>query len=136
MPDSYPPLVNHVTNQPPTLGEKISDTATEVNNKLTDMGRAVETKIDENRNAAASGLQQAATSLHQNADHLPGVDSISGLAHGAADKLSATANYVRDHDFRKMMADVEVVVKSNPGPSLVVAIVIGFLAGRAFTGRD
>jgi hypothetical protein len=30
-----------------------------------------------------------------------------------------------------MMADVEEVVKKNPGRSLLVAVAVGFLAGRA-----
>jgi len=28
------------------------------------------------------------------------------------------------------------MVKNNPGPSLMVAAVIGFLVGRAFTSND
>jgi len=34
-----------------------------------------------------------------------------------------------------MMEDVETVVKNNPGRSLLVAAVIGFLVGRAFAAR-
>jgi hypothetical protein len=34
------------------------------------------------------------------------------------------------------MADVETLVKNNPGPSLLGAAVIGFLAGRAFSNND
>ena len=33
------------------------------------------------------------------------------------------------------MADVETVVKNNPGPALLVAAVCGFMLGRALT-RD
>jgi hypothetical protein len=31
-----------------------------------------------------------------------------------------------------MLADVEQIVKKNPGPSLLAAVVVGFLVGRAF----
>ena len=59
------------------------------------------------------------------------------MAHAAAESLSTTATYVREHDVRKMMTDVEALVKNNPGPSLFAAAVIGFLAGRAFSSsRD
>jgi hypothetical protein len=34
------------------------------------------------------------------------------------------------------MANVETLVKNNPGPSLLAAAVIGFLAGRAFSSND
>jgi hypothetical protein len=35
-----------------------------------------------------------------------------------------------------MMADVETLVKNNPGRSLLAAGVIGFLVGRAFSNND
>jgi hypothetical protein len=31
-----------------------------------------------------------------------------------------------------MLSDVEGMVKRNPGPSLLIAVAIGFLIGRAF----
>ena len=55
---------------------------------------------------------------------------MSDLAHATADKLSSSADYLRKNDFPKMMADVETVVRNNPGPSLIVAGVIGFLVGQ------
>jgi hypothetical protein len=35
-----------------------------------------------------------------------------------------------------MMADVETVVRRNPGPSLLVAGALGFLIGRAFRSNN
>lgn len=130
-------FVDGATNEHLTLGEKISDAAGQMKDKVSDIGRTAVTKIDENRDAAAGGLQKAATALHQNAGSLPGGEKVSGMAHAAAESLSTTATYVREHDVRKMMTDVEALVKNNPGPSLFAAAVIGFLAGRAFSSsRD
>jgi ElaB/YqjD/DUF883 family membrane-anchored ribosome-binding protein len=114
-----------------TVGEKISDTAAQVKDRVSDLGRTAADKIDQNRDAAASGLERTASALHEKADRLPGGERVGGLAHDAADKLSSTADYVREHDVNKMMVDVETLVKNNPGPSLLAAAVIGFLAGRA-----
>ncbi|MGC4050235.1 MAG: hypothetical protein QM757_12695 [Paludibaculum sp.] len=63
------------------------------------------------------------------------METISGLTHSAADKLSETAEYVREHDVDTMMTDVKKVVRRNPGPSLLIAAVIGFLVGRAFSSN-
>ena len=136
MSETYSPYTNHSDAETPAIGEKISDATKQAGNKLADIGHEAETKFDQNRTAAASGLQDAAESLHRQADHLPGVDSVSEMAHGAADKLSATANYFRNHDLKRMMRDVEAVVKSNPGPSMLAAVVVGVVVGRAFRGRD
>ena len=128
-------LGNTVMEEAASVGGKLSETAMQVKDKLTDFGRTATSKIDENRDAAASGLQKAASALHDRAENLPGVDTVSNLAHDAANKLTATADYVREHDANRMMADVETLVKNNPGPSLLAAVVVGFLAGRAFSNN-
>ena len=99
------------------------------------MAQAAAGKIDENRTAAAGGLESAASTLHQKADSLPGSESVKGAAHKAADALSSTADYVRENDVKSMMADVQQLVKNNPGPALLTAAVLGFLVARTFS-RD
>jgi ElaB/YqjD/DUF883 family membrane-anchored ribosome-binding protein len=123
-------------DEPSTLSEKISDTATQVKDKVSDLGRTAADKIDENRDATAGGLDKAAAALHETAEGLPGGEKVTSLAHATAEKLSSTADYVREHDVNRMMADVETLVKNNPGRSLLAAAVIGFLVGRAFSSND
>ncbi|HTF62900.1 MAG TPA: hypothetical protein VK638_09330 [Edaphobacter sp.] len=127
---------NPLADEPSTVGEKLSDTAAQVKDKVSDLGRTAVNTIDENRDAAASGLEKAASALHEKAESLPGGEKVSSLAHGAAEKLNSTAGYVREHNVNRMMADVETLVKNNPGPSILAAVVIGFLAGRAFSSND
>jgi ElaB/YqjD/DUF883 family membrane-anchored ribosome-binding protein len=136
MPNKPGTFSDHVVDEGSTVGEKLSETAAQVKDKVSDLGRSAANKIDENREAAAGGLKKAASALHENAESLPGGEKVSGLAHAAADKLSSTADYVREHDVSRMMADVERLVKNNPGPSLLAAAVIGFLAGRAFSSSS
>jgi len=127
---------NPLADEPSTVGEKLSDTAAQVKDKVSDLGRTAVNTIDENRDAAASGLEKAASALHEKAESLPGGEKVSSLAHDAAEKLNSTAGYVREHNVNRMMADVETLVKNNPGPSILAAVVIGFLAGRAFSSND
>jgi ElaB/YqjD/DUF883 family membrane-anchored ribosome-binding protein len=118
------------------MKNKVSDTASQMKDKVSDLGRTATQKIDDNREAAASGLDKAASTLHDTADSLPGGEKLTGLAHSTADTLSTTADYVRQHNVNSMMADVETLVKNNPGASLLGAAVIGFLVGRAFSSND
>jgi ElaB/YqjD/DUF883 family membrane-anchored ribosome-binding protein len=115
------------------LADKISETASQATHKIKDLGRTTADKIDQNRDSAADGLDAAASKIHQQAENLPGGEKVTNLAHSAADKLTSTADYVRQHDLSSMMTDVERLVKNNPGPSLLFAGVIGFLVGRAFS---
>ncbi len=119
-----------------TATEKASEVASQVKDKVSDLGHTAVDKMDQNRSAAAGGLQSAASALHKNAESLPGGEKVASLAHSAADNLTSTAEYVREHDVKSMMADVEQLVKKNPGPSLVAAAVVGFLVGRAFSTND
>jgi hypothetical protein len=62
------------------------------------------------------------------ADQLPGGPKVQEFANAAAERLSTTADYMRSHDAKRMLSDVERVVKNNPGPSLVIAAAFGFSA--------
>jgi ElaB/YqjD/DUF883 family membrane-anchored ribosome-binding protein len=108
----------------------ISETVERTQEKLEGAGRTVQERMDRTRAAAADKLEGVATSLHDRGD------KAGDLAHRAADKMEATARYMRDHDMRTMVGDAENIVKRRPGPSLFIAAVIGFLIGRAFRTSD
>jgi hypothetical protein len=136
MPNYIPSTMGeNMSNEASALDDKVSDGATQVKNKVSEMGRKAADQIDENLGAAANGLDRAAAGLHERADHLPGVERAEALAHGAADKLSATADYVRSHDVDRVLGDLKVLVAKHPGPSLLAAGVIGFWLGRTLIGN-
>ena len=118
------------------LEDQLSDFAATAKDKAADLGRTTASKIDDNRETAAGSIESVASALHEKAESLPGGEKVAGLAHSAADKLSGTADYVREHDVNSMMADVERLVKANPGPALVASAILGFLVARAFSSRD
>ena len=114
---------NPPTNGDPTLAEQASSAASHLKEKVSDLGQSAVTKIDESRVSAAGGLESAAS-------------AVTGAAHSTADKLTSTAEYLRGHDVKAMMTDVEHLVRKNPGPSLVAAAAVGFLTARAFRRSD
>ncbi len=136
MPNTNTSFGDSTLNEPSGVGEKLSNTAAQVKDKVSDLGRTAADTIDENRQNAATGLEKAASALHAQAETLPGGEHVSHLAHATAEKLSSTAGYVREHDVNRMMADVQTLVKNSPGPSLLAAAVVGFLVGRAFSSND
>ena len=112
--------------------DKVSDAASSARQKVSEAGRQAADKIDEKRGPAADALHSAASTLHEKAEDFPGGETVKTVAHSAAEKLESTASYIREHDVRSMLSDVEEMVKRNPGPSLLIAVAIGFLIGRAF----
>ncbi len=115
-----------------SVKDKVTETASNVKQKAAEAGRQVAGNIDQKRGPAADALHSAASTIHEKAESLPGGDTAKNVVHSAADKLESTAGYIREHDVRAMVSDVEDIVKRNPGPSLLVAAAIGFLIGRAF----
>ena len=102
---------------------------------VADMARAATQTVDDARQTAAERLGSAASAVGDRADQLPGGPKIQRFAQAAAERLSTTADYVRSHDAKRMLADVERVVKNHPGPSLMIAAAFGVVIGRALT-RD
>jgi ElaB/YqjD/DUF883 family membrane-anchored ribosome-binding protein len=117
------------------MGDKLGDAASTARNTVSNLGRSAVEAADNNREAAARGLQTAAATIRERADSLPGGQKVADFANGAADRLSSTADYVRHHDVRGMVDDLERLVKNNPAPCLVAAAAIGFVIGRA-VARD
>jgi hypothetical protein len=116
-------------------GAELSERASLVKDRVSGMARTAVDTIDDSRSTAADRLETAASALRDKADRLPGGEKVSGFAHATADRLSTTADYVRTRDINRMSRDVVTLVKNNPGSSLLVAAVFGFLLGRAMT-RD
>ena len=113
----------------PAVSKKLSDTATQVNRKVSDLGSTAAHTIIENRDAAARGLEKAASPLHEKAESLPGGERVISV-------LRSTADYVRKHDVKQMIGDVDTLVKNNPGPSLLFAAVFGFMIAQTFSNND
>lgn len=118
------------------LQSKVAQAAGETKQQVADAGRKTVDKIDEQRQAAASGLESAASTLHESAEKLPGGEKVSQAAHATADKVQQTADYVREHDVNAMVQDVQHLVKRHPGGSLLAAAAVGFLVGRLFGSGD
>src|SRR3954453_18560452 len=82
--------------------QKIADAASQAKDKLAGMGRTAASKIDQNRERAADGLERAPSAIHQKAHSLPGGEKVSNIAHTASHKLAKTATYVRQNDVNNM----------------------------------
>ena len=134
-------MSNKTTDSNPTaadarkMARDFSEGARTVASSMTDAARDAAATLDESRATAADGLDAAASALQDGAEGLPGGKTVRNVARATADRLGTSAEYVRTHDARRMMADVESLVKSNPGPALAVAAAFGFLLGRSLS-RD
>ena len=116
--------------QADTFGQDAADKVREVRDATADAARAATKKVDEARPAVAERLDMAASMIEERAEGIPGGQKVKEFAQAAADSLSGTADYMRSHDARRMVSDVQTFVRNNPGPALLIAAALGFMLGR------
>jgi ElaB/YqjD/DUF883 family membrane-anchored ribosome-binding protein len=106
-----------------TLAEKAAD----AKESLTELGRRAADKLEDSRDSTARALDKTATSLHS------GADQFSHVGHYAADRLQATADYVRETDLESIFDDVQNLVRRYPAQALAGAAILGFLVARGLS---
>lgn len=117
------------SDSPGATAEGLKEKARRAKQKALDAAQNAFDKIDKRREPTANTLQSAASTLHQQSER------VSKVAHRTADRLQSTADYVREHDARGMVKDLQVVVKEHPAGTLLAAVAFGFLFGRVFRRR-
>jgi ElaB/YqjD/DUF883 family membrane-anchored ribosome-binding protein len=127
------PLDQSLKNSVEGVAERAGNRANAIKESVSDMARTATQTVDEGRQTAAERLGSAASAVRDRADQLPGGPKVQQFAHAAAEQLSTTADYVRNNDAKRMLADVQSLVRKNPGPSLAIAAAFGFLVGRSLT---
>lgn len=113
----------------------LRETAGAVKDKARQFGQAAADRIYENREGVAGALDHAAATMHGRAANLPGGEKVVRVATSAADKLSATAEYVRRHEVRTAVGDLEALIRRYPGRSIGIAAFLAFLLGKSI-GRS
>lgn len=113
---------NHIPDQ-------VEDLAADAMGELREAGRRLNKTAEDARSEAVKGLHTAAENMRREArdrgisgDALRGIDE---TAHG----LERAAGYLKGSTFETVGRDVERVVKSNPLPTLGIALVIGLIIG-------
>ena len=103
------------------IAEQVGQRATQVKEKVADLGRKAGDKIDEQRVRAAGTLDSTASAIHERGDKL--ASTTSNAMHATADKIQSVSDYLREHDSRAMMDDFQDLVRRYPGQALAAAAV-------------
>jgi hypothetical protein len=106
------------------VGAKTRERAEQIRNEASET-------IDRQRQSAASGLDRMASTIHEKAEHIPGGRKAADMAHTVARGMESTASYLRGHDLADMSEDAMNLCRRYPTQSLISALAIGFLVGRA-----
>ena len=114
-----------------TLTKAASELGNEAKESMEELGRAAGRKLDEALNETGDALHTAASSVRTTGRR--GLKAIDNFTTGAADRLDATASYVKHHDLRGMLTGLRKFTRRHPTRSLLAAAAIGLLAGSALS---
>ena len=124
--------------------DKASAALSGAKDKLADVGSTVRDRAGSAKDSLADALESGANKLRQRGgdNSLSGATATGGSVAVADDAMSqvttkvaggmeATADWLREADLDGMKASVEKQVKEHPGRTLLIAVGVGYLLGKA-----
>jgi len=110
------------------IKDKLSGATSQLKSTAADFGRSAQQNIDKNLQSAANALEGASSAIRSK---LPADRSgkVASVGYTAAEKIDATARYLRLHDSGDMVRGAESWARQNPGAALGSALALGFIIG-------
>lgn len=108
--------------------EKAGELGGQAKEKASQAGEKIHSGSDKGIDAAASGLEQAATMLRKQGEQREG--TIGTAAAKSADTLETASTYLHEKDTDQLMTDLESLVRKKPVESVLVAAGIGFVLSK------
>ena len=135
-------------NPSQSIGDRARDIAGVTRDRLADVGSTVRDRAGTIKDSLADALESGADRLRNRTPGGPGGVALAGQPGAASAALTedgrvghatqkvaggmdATANWLRDADLDSLKATVERQVKEHPGRSLLIAVGVGYLLGKA-----
>lgn len=109
--------------------EKIGERASELKSSLADR---LEQGAEKLRQRAHSGSGQYAGATGDGTVGVSQNDKMTQVADKVAGGMQSTANWVRNADLDTVKGDIERQVKDHPARTLLVAVGLGYVLGKAF----
>jgi hypothetical protein len=126
------------------VADRARDIAGNAKDKLADVGSSVRQGAGNAKDKLADALESGADKLRnrRSSAQLSGStgttdvavsgDGVNQVADRVAGGMQATADWLRETDLDTMRAGVERQVKEHPGRTLLIAVGLGYLLGKAF----
>jgi hypothetical protein len=126
------------------ISDRARDLAGTAKSKLADVGSSVREGAGTAKDKLANALESGAGKLRQRGarGEMSGAtgttdvavtgDGVSQVSDRVAGGMQATADWLREADLDNMRLGVERQVKEHPGRTLLIAVGLGYLLGKAF----
>lgn len=124
------------------IADRAREVAGAARDRLADVGHNVRDQTGAAKDKLADLLETGAGKLRQRRGEMAGATGTSDVSVSADDRMTqvndrvaggmqATADWLREADFDHLRAGVERQVKEHPGRTLLIALGLGYLLGKA-----
>jgi hypothetical protein len=111
-----------------TAADKTKEVLSSAAGRAKDLGKSAAQAVDAATAKVGSGIETAAEKLRDKGPH----EGLMGAATSkVADTMERGGRYLEREGLTGMAEDVTATIKRHPVPSLLIALGIGFLIGRA-----
>jgi hypothetical protein len=127
------------------IADRAKDVAGGAKERISDVGSTVRERAGQAKNSLADALEAGADRLrNRGGQQLAGTTGygeasvttdggkVAQLGERVAGGLQSSANWLREADLDGLRQGVERQVKENPGRTLLIAVGLGYLLGKAF----
>jgi hypothetical protein len=111
-----------------TLADQAQQAVSNVADRAREVGSAASRSADDLAGRVGSGLESAAGSIR---DHSPRSGMLGDAASSVASGLESGGRYLQEEGLSGIANDFTDLVKRNPIPALLLAVVVGVLIARA-----
>jgi ElaB/YqjD/DUF883 family membrane-anchored ribosome-binding protein len=146
--DASSPQGNLAGDSSQGIGDRAKDIAGSARDKLADVGSTVRDRAGSMKDSLADAIESGADKLRNRGANMgSGGAMLAGETGGSSvavsdgrvtqvsDKLAggmqATANWLRETDLDSVKQSLETQVKEHPGRTLLIAVGVGYLLGKA-----
>ncbi len=147
-PSSSPTGATDAANPGQGITDRARDIAGVTRDKLADVGGTVRDRVGTIKDSLADALESGADKLRNRTPDVGGGALLAGntpqsqvagtidrredqVSATVAGSMEATANWLRDADLDSIKASIERQVKEHPGRTLLIAVGLGYLLGKA-----
>jgi hypothetical protein len=124
------------------LGDRARGAMSSAGEKLSGVGSTLKERAGGAKDSLANALEAGADRLRARTDGMAAAGVTGGSVAVSDDKLAqvstrvaggmeGAAEWLRDADFEGMKASIEQQVKEHPGRTLLIAVGLGYLLGKA-----
>lgn len=114
------------------VGSSVRDRAGNAREKLADVLESGASRLRE-RTQGGGGLAGATT---QGSTAVQSERKLAQASDRVASGMERSANWLRQNDLETLKMGIESQVKEHPGRTLLIAVGLGYLVGRAFRNRQ